>query len=77
MTNCLGKSYSFGLLSFANVINFCLCPFSFGFEVGMLDLIVLISDHCLSVYFSLAKLRPIFFLYVLHNQCSQFCYDLT
>ena len=32
-------------------INFCLCPFPFGFEGGVWDLIVLIFDHRLSVYF--------------------------
>ena len=36
-----------------NVYPFCLCPFPFGFESGMWwDLIVLILDHCLSVYFA-------------------------
>ena len=29
----------------------CVCPsFPFGFEDGMWDLIVLIRDHCLSIY---------------------------
>ena len=33
-------------------INWCMCPsFRFGFEGGIWDLIVLIPDHCLSVYF--------------------------
>ena len=51
--SCLGKSCSFGLLcvSFVNVINFFLCPsFPFGTEGGMWDVIVLFSDHCLSIY---------------------------
>ena len=30
---------------------FVLCPFCFGFECGMWDLIILIPDHCLFVYF--------------------------
>ena len=31
---------------------FCVCPsFPFGIEVGMWDMIVLISNHCLSIYF--------------------------
>ena len=54
MTTCLGKSCSFGLLcvSFVNVTS-CVCPsFPFGFECGMWDLIVLIPDHCISIYFS-------------------------
>ena len=51
MTTCLGKSYSFGLLSWA-LVKFCVCPsFSFGIEGGMWDVIVLIPDHCLSIYF--------------------------
>ena len=53
MTICLGKSCPFGLLcvSFVNVYQFlCVSFFSFGFEGGMWDLIVLISDHCLSIY---------------------------
>ena len=33
----------------------CVC-FLFGFDGGMWDLIVLISDHCLSFYFSLTDL---------------------
>ena len=27
--------------------------FPFGFEVGMWDLIVLVTDHCISFYFSI------------------------
>ena len=54
MTACLGKSCSFGLLcvSFVNVYQLlCMCvllPCCFG--GGMWDLIVLIPDHCLSIY---------------------------
>ena len=33
------------------LVKFCGCPFPFGIKGGMLDVIVLISDHCLSVYF--------------------------
>ena len=55
MTACLGKSYSFCLLylSFVNVnLSFlCVLFFPFGFEGGMWDLIVLIPDHCPSIYF--------------------------
>ena len=49
----LGKSCSFGLLgvSFVNVYQSLLCPsFPFGLEDGMWDVIILISDHCLSIY---------------------------
>ena len=35
------------------LVKFCVCPsFHFGIEVGMWDVIVLIPDHCLSIYFS-------------------------
>ena len=55
MATCLGKSCLFGLLcvSFVNVYQLlCVCPsFPFGIEGGMWDLIVLIPDHCLSIYF--------------------------
>ena len=53
MTTCIKKSCSFGLLcvSFVYVYQFCVCHlFPFGFEDGMWDLIVLIPDHCLSIY---------------------------
>ena len=56
MTTCLGKCCSFGLLlvSFVNVYQFCVCPsFPFGFKGGMWDMIVLVPDHCLSIYFIL------------------------
>ena len=56
MITCLGKSCSFGLLcvSFVNVYQFlCVClSFPFGFEGGVWDLIVLIPDHCRSIYLS-------------------------
>ena len=33
-------------------IKFCVCPsFLFGIEGGMGDVIVLIPDHCISIYF--------------------------
>ena len=57
MTTCLGKSCSFGYsvnctcLSLA-LVKFCVCPsFHFGIEGGLWDVIVLIPDHYLSVYF--------------------------
>ena len=54
MTTCLGKSCSIGLLcvSFVNVYKIlCVCPsFPFGIKDGMWDVIVLIPDHCLSIY---------------------------
>ena len=56
MTTYLGKSCSFAILyvSFMNVYQFfSVCLFPFRFEGGMLDLVVLIPDHCLSIYFSL------------------------
>ena len=55
MITCLGKSCSFGLLCrfVVNVCGFvCVCAsFPFGFEGGMSDLIVLVPDHWLSLYF--------------------------
>ena len=42
MTTCLGKSCSFGLLSFVNVYNF--------WFLRVWDVIVLIPDYCLSIY---------------------------
>ena len=54
MTTCLGKSCSFGPLcvSFVNVYPFsCVSIFPFGFDGGMLILIVLIPDHRLSIFF--------------------------
>ena len=47
MTTCLGMNCSFSLLcvSFVNFINFCVRPsFSFGYEDGMWDLVVLSPD---------------------------------
>ena len=37
-------------MSFVNIYDFCVCPFPVRFEGGMWDLIVLIPDHCNSVY---------------------------
>ena len=53
--NC---KYTFGLLcvSFANVYQFARPYFPFGFEGGVWDLIVLIPDHCLSIYFALSSI---------------------
>ena len=54
MTTCLGKSCSSGYcacLSWAFVI-FCVCPsFPFGIEGRMWVVIVLIPNHCLSIFF--------------------------
>ena len=53
MTNFLRKGYSFDLLcvSFTNVYQ-CVCvSFLFGFEDGMMDLIVLAPDRYLSFNF--------------------------
>ena len=34
------------------LVEFCVCPsYPFGIEGGMWDVIVLIPDHCLSIYF--------------------------
>ena len=51
MTICLGKSCSFGLMcvSFVKVYLFCVWPFSV-LDL-MWNLIVLIPDHCLFIYF--------------------------
>ena len=39
-------------LTFYLFVCVCVCAsFSFGFECGMMDLFVLIPDHCLLVYF--------------------------
>ena len=56
MTTCSGKSCSFGLLcvSFVNVYQIlCASFFPFGTEGGMWDVIVLVPDHCLSIYLDL------------------------
>ena len=53
MTTCLGKSCSFGLLcvSFVGVCQIlCVCPFPSGIEGRMWVVIVLIPDHCFSIY---------------------------
>ena len=64
MTTFLGKSFTFCLLcvSFVHVYQHmyvvCVCAsFPFGFEGGMLDLIVLIPDHCLSFYIATLQLQ--------------------
>ena len=34
-------------------VKFCVCPsFPYGIEGGMWDVVVLISDYCLSIYFA-------------------------
>ena len=53
MTTCLGKSFSFGLprVPFVNCCQFYVFSyFPFGFEGMIWDLIVSVSDHCLSFY---------------------------
>ena len=55
MTTCLGKSCSFGLLrmTFVSVCQIlCVSSFPFGIKGRMWVVIVLIPDHCLSVYFT-------------------------
>ena len=51
MTNCLEKSCLFGLLcvSFLGVCQI-LCVSFFPFEGKISDVIVLIADHCFSIY---------------------------
>ena len=50
MTNCLGKSCSFG---FKECLLVCTCAsFPFGLEGGNWDVFVLVPDHCLSFYLS-------------------------
>ena len=34
------------------LVKFCVCPFRFGIEGRMWGVILLIPDHCLSIYFS-------------------------
>ena len=52
MTTCMGKSGSFGLprVRFVNCGHF-VYYFPFGFEGRIWDLIVSVTDHCLSFYF--------------------------
>ena len=54
MTTCLERavhSVNCACLSWA-LVKFCVCPFfPFGIEGGMRDVIGLIPDHCLSIYF--------------------------
>ena len=42
-------------MSFVDVYQFVCLSFPFGFECGMWDLILLIQDHCLSVYILLKR----------------------
>ena len=47
-------------MSFMNVLSICaIVSFPFGFKDGMQDLIVLIPDQCLSIYFFLTQQRII------------------
>ena len=34
------------------LVKLCVCPFPFGVEIWLWDVIVLILDHCLSIYFT-------------------------
>ena len=46
MVNCACLSWA--------LVKFCVCPsFPFGVEGGMWDVIVLIPDHCLYIYFAM------------------------
>ena len=63
MNTCLGKSCSFGLLcvSYVGVDHIlCVSIFPFGIEGGMWDVIVLIPDHCLSIYLSFSQTNNYF-----------------
>ena len=73
MITCLGKSCSFDSfsllrVSYVNVYQFVCVWASFpsGFEGGVWHLIVLIPDHCLSIYFT-ETLRSLF---AVSNQTS-------
>ena len=58
MTTCLGKSWSFSSLcvSFEGVCRiWCVSFFSFGIEGRMWVVVVLIPDHCLSIYLKTFK----------------------
>ena len=47
------SSCSFGTCLSWTLVRFCVCPsFSFGIEGGVWDVIVIIPDHCLAIYFS-------------------------
>ena len=62
MTTCLVKSCSFGLLyvSFVGVGQIlCVSFFPLSIEGGMWDVIVLIPDRCLSIYFPLLFLPSV------------------
>ena len=58
MTTCLGKSCSFGFVRAFYERLFVCVLFSCGFEGGVLDLIVMVPDHCPSFCFYIA----VFFL---------------
>ena len=44
---------------FRGHLSICGCVFPFGFEGGMRDPIVVIPDHCLSIYFVLGTKRTL------------------
>ena len=59
MTTYLGKSSSFGLpRAFRKLPSiYVFSYFPFGFESRMWDLIVSVTDHCLSFYFAIFHLQ--------------------
>ena len=72
MTTYLGKSCPFGLpqVPFVNCGQFMYLVISlFGFEGRMWDLIVSVSDHCLSFYFNLSNL----IFYILSSRNQEIC----
>ena len=80
MTTCLGKSCSFGLLcvSFVGICQIFVChSFHFGIEGRMWVVIVLIPDHCLSIYFSKMKLKQTILLsntfLIITQSCNGLC----
>ena len=59
----------FTMLVFCDCLSICsgVCAsFPFGFEIGMWNLIVLVPDHCLSVYLVWGN-RAFLFCMQLHN----------
>ena len=59
MATCLGKRCSFVncmCLSWT-LVTFCVCPsFPFAIEGGMWDVIILIPDYCIAIYFNMLRL---------------------
>ena len=66
MTTCLGKSVHLVNCTCRSweVVKFCVCPsFPYGIEGGIWDVIVLIPDHCLSVYFKIDHQESLMFAF--------------